>query len=429
VNATAAGLTPGRVPPDLARRLGVVEREASALGQRVWWAGGGVRDLLLDRLGAGSDLDLVLEADPLDLATSLRAALGGRLTEHPGFLTVTLEVSSGERIDLARARREIYPRPGALPIVEPAPLEQDLRRRDFTINALALPVGMAPESAIDPFGGRDDLGSGRLRVLHEESFRDDPTRILRGVRFEARFGFRFEASTEDLARVAIRSGALRTLSGDRLRRELDLAFEDWSRAGSVLRRLLDLGVAQALGTNGPEPEALDAIERAGELAGSLDWGGGSRAPSPWQVVRLPLLLGADRRHSGELFEKLVGPSERAGMEGIEARSSRAAELLGASGLRPSEVAVVLDALGPPELLWLAARLGESAAERIGRYLAQHRHLRLAIGGRELLDAGLREGPAVGRVLEATRRARIDGEIGADEELSFALGRARPAGRT
>lgn len=428
MNATAARLAPGRVPPDLARRLSVVEREAGALGQRVWWAGGGVRDLLLGRLGAGSDLDLVLEADPLELATSLRATLGGRLTEHPGFLTVTLEISSGERIDLARARRERYPRPGALPIVEPAPLEQDLRRRDFTINALALPVGMSPESAVDPFGGRDDLGSGRLRVLHEGSFRDDPTRILRGVRFEARFGFRFESGTEELAHAAIRSGALGTLSGDRLRRELDLVFEDWSRAGWVLRRLLDLGVTRALGASDPEPEALDAIERAGELAGALDWGRGSRAPSPWQVVRLPLLLGADRERSGELFEKLVGPSERAGLEGIEERSARAAELLGAPGLRPSEVAIALDALGPAELLWLAARLGTPAAERISGYLAQHRHLRLAIGGRDLLEAGLREGPAVGRALEATRRARIDGEIGADEELAFALGRARPAGK-
>src|SRR3989304_1183911 len=189
-------------------------------GLRLYLVGGAVRDLLLER--PSLDLDLVVEGDALALLPDL--GWQGRLRRFPPFGTAKL-MGEGWSLDLASARKESYPQPGALPRGGPGTLQDDLFRRAFAINALA--VDLSPPSLgglVDPFGGRQDLEKGLIHVLHERSFQDDATRILRAVKYAARFGFRLEARTRKL--ILRDKGYLETISGERLRREVVLILEE-----------------------------------------------------------------------------------------------------------------------------------------------------------------------------------------------------------
>ncbi|MFY9552480.1 MAG: tRNA nucleotidyltransferase, partial [Thermoanaerobaculia bacterium] len=183
----------------------------------MYLAGGVVRDLLLGR--PVKDLDLAVEGDAEAYSRSLAEALSASRRAHGRFGTATLELPSGDRLDVASTRRETYAGPGALPdVTSGGPIEEDLRRRDFTVNALALEVAPG-RRLVDPFGGRADLARGVIRFLHALSPQDDPTRALRAVRYANRLGFRIAPSARTAIRAAIASGAFRGVSGDRLRRE------------------------------------------------------------------------------------------------------------------------------------------------------------------------------------------------------------------
>ena len=215
----------------LDRLAPVLDAAAGAVraGERVYLVGGTVRDILL---GVPSlDVDVVVEGDAVAVAGRLAEALGGSLTAHGRFGTAVVDRGDGSHVDVVTARRETYPEPAALPVVEPGTIEDDLRRRDFTVNALA--ASLAPDgfgALVDPCGGRADLAAGTIRVLHERSFVDDPTRIVRAVRYESRFGFRMDAATETLARAAVDAGLLGLLTPTRLGDELvTLLAEDRDR--------------------------------------------------------------------------------------------------------------------------------------------------------------------------------------------------------
>src|SRR5215208_6470765 len=203
--------------------------------------GGAVRDLL--RGANGVDLDLAVEGSARSAARTLADRLGGQAREHDRFGTATVK-ADGLSFDLAGTRRERYERAGALPTVEPAPLAEDLGRRDFSINALA--VGLTGDDlghVYDPHGGLQDLDAGVVRILHGGSFIDDPTRLLRALRYEARLGFAMDADTEKRAREAIAAGAPATVSGTRIGDELlDLLAEE--KAAAAVRRLRELGLDQ-----------------------------------------------------------------------------------------------------------------------------------------------------------------------------------------
>ncbi len=205
--------------------LALIQKAGALAAERrlgIYLVGGVVRDILLGR--ANSDLDLVVEGDAIKLAESLAGELGGRLVVHRRFGTAKIRTRN-LTIDLAMARAETYARPGALPTVRPGSIQDDLARRDFTVNAMALRLD--PDSfgkLVDPFDGQKDLENKLIRVLHDRSFIDDATRMLRAVRYEQRFGFRLEASTEKLLRQNV--AMLRTISGDRIRHELELILKE-----------------------------------------------------------------------------------------------------------------------------------------------------------------------------------------------------------
>lgn len=377
--------------------------------RRVHVVGGAVRDLLLG--GTPLDLDLVVEGDAAEAALRLAEGLGGTLQLHDRFGTAT--VTAGERsYDLVRARAESYARPGALPDVRPGTLAEDLRRRDFTVNAIAVTL----DGHVDAVEhATEDLAARRLRVLHADSFRDDPTRLLRLVRYATRLRFEVEPETARLADAAIAAGALRTVTGTRI--------------GSELRLLLR------------EPAATAA------LAWVAGWGGGD-ALVPRLALDVALarrareLLAPDGRHDLLL---LAAASLRVGGAlpgwlgdlGFPARdrdtvvaAARGAARVGARlraaiGPRPSGIVAALRGAGP-ELAALAGAVGgPDAAAAVVRWRDELRHVRLEIDGGDLRGAGVPQGAAVGRGLAAALRAKLDGEAaGRDAELAVALAAAR-----
>ncbi len=503
---------PGRLRPELAARVAVVARLAAGMRMEAWLVGGTVRDLLLGR--GSPDLDFVVVGDGLGLAVAVHGELGGRLLRHPEFLTVDIIDAAGIHLDIATARQESYPEIAALPAVRPAAaIEEDLWRRDFAVNAIALRLtpgegsglsgagggeaggaigleapdgltGMADLAAggriADPTGGLRDVAAAALRVLHPRSFLDDPTRVLRGVRFEARLGFRMTPETEELAREAVAAGAFDRLSGGRLRHELELLLgaepapaaalaglerlQELGALGAVhprlaldaaaRRRLLDaaaehawyraFGASGAAGlrnvasaetaaaTAGGETEDAFTLAAAGRMQATvgpaaLGAGGSHRsrpAARPWLLLLMALAAGLDEVERGELGARLLlaGDALRL-LSGFGGRLAGALPRL-AAGALPHEVDAALAGLEEEELLLLAAASGTLARSWVRRYLTEMRPLALGIGGDELLAAGARRGPAIGRALRATRAARLDGEIGPGEELDYALSRLR-----
>lgn len=394
--------------------------EARRQGESLYWVGGGVRDLL--RGDPSDDLDLVMDAPRAtveNLGAHLAEKLGGHFDIHPQFLTCRIVVPGQGRVDVACARRESYPVPGGLPVVERATLLEDLRRRDFTINALALQLVPVPSAVpIDPHGGVEDLRAGTLRVLYAESLLDDPTRIVRGVAFEARFGMRFDAATETAARQAIESGALDATSGSRLWRDLAKGLSRPS-AAAFLSRLADLGVLRAISSKlGFPPVVAARLGRAWSFLGEL---AGKDARDKGPELALPLLgRELEPRERERVALRLALPKEaRRRLTRSPEQVDGACEALEGVARRSAAHAVLKD-LGLPELALVAAA-SDRAARWVREEVALLRPFRLRIDGETLRAAGAAESPELGRALERTRAARLDDEISVAQELEFALG--------
>ncbi|HKN94418.1 MAG TPA: hypothetical protein VJU60_08810 [Thermoleophilaceae bacterium] len=372
--------------------------------------GGAVRDLLLGRRTV--DLDVAIEGDARDVARTVAERLGGEAKEHERFGTAT--VRAGElTVDLATARRETYREPGALPDVQPAGLAEDLGRRDFTINAMAIDLNGDDIGALeDPRGGRADLDAGVIRVLHGESFVDDPTRLLRALRYEARFGFRMDEQTEHLAREAAAGAGFSTVSGARVRDELlDLLREH--EAPAAVERLRELGLDRALD---PSLEADPELVASTLLACAET--GADRA-----LAGLAALVSSAPEALRDWVEDLhIGRPQADAVLRAAAKGPQLASTL-QNELAPSAVHAVLSC-EPLEALAMALARGAPGGQVLS-YLADLRGVRLEISGHDLLEAGVPESPAIGRALEETLRRKLDGEVsGRDEELRVALAVAR-----
>ena len=397
------------------RRLPGAERLLPALAglPPAYLVGGAVRDLL--RGAESVDLDVAVEGDARSVARALAERLGGHAREYERFGTA--RVGADElSLDLATTRTETYPEPGALPAVRAASLAEDLRRRDFAINAMALGLtGDDLGHLYDPCGGLGDLDERVVRVLHERSFLDDPTRLLRAVRYEARLGFSMDPDTERLAREAGAGGALATVSGARIRDELmDLLRE--LEAPAAVERLRELELDRGLHPElDPDPE-LVASAALGALAIGADRG----------VAALAALIeGAPQELDLWLADlHLLAPERDAA-----ARAARVADRISMTlrerELPPSELRSLL-AAEPPEALALALALG-APSEPLLRWVTDLRGVRLEISGDDLRAAGIPEGPELGRALEETLNRKLDGLLsGRDAELETALLLAREA---
>ncbi len=401
--------------------------EAAAATGGVHLVGGAVRDLLLGR--APRELDVVVEGDVDALAARLAGGAEGAAAAvaHERFGTAT--VRAGDcRWDLAAARAESYSRPGALPDVRPAGIDADLSRRDVTVNALAL--DLATGELRTAAHARKDLAEGRLRVLHDASFVDDPTRLWRVARYGARLGFGLEEHTARLARAAVRAGALDTVSGARIGNELRLALAEPDPI-AALEAAAALGVAPWLEPDRALAERALALLPAGEgrrdllvLAAAL--------AAPADAALQP--AGEGRRDLLVLAAALAAPADAlladlqfSAAERAILRACAAAPALDDAPRAPSALARALRGQ-PVEAVALAGARGSGAAAA-RRWLEDLRHVGLQISGDDLRAAGVPEGADLGRRLQAVLDRRLDGELAADRDaqLAAALALAPPAG--
>jgi tRNA nucleotidyltransferase/poly(A) polymerase len=416
------------LPPELARRVDALAQAGDRLGLGVALVGGPVRDLLLGRKGV--DVDLIVEPragaedEPARRLAEAVLEAGEAIVAHARFGTVTLAGPAGA-IDLAVARAERYPAPGALPVVSPGTLEQDLARRDFGVNAMAIPLNAAARTGrgalVDPLGGRADLAARRLRVLHARSFHDDPTRAFRAARFAARLGFRLDGGSRRALAAALAAGAFGAVSGERFRAELAKLFAERD-PGRALAGLERWGVLAGLSRGlALAPEARRALSRLGPLLATGLADGAADALETGLCVWLAPLAPAVRRRALERLALRGRPAER--VQGFPALARRAGRGLLRARSRGAADAVLRE-LGREELLALAAGADAANRRRILRHAREDRVLRLPVDGSDLVALGL-AGPALGRMLAAIRRACLDGEVrDRTQALVFAQQRLR-----
>lgn len=414
----------GRVlPPAVGGLVAAVTAEAERRGVALWLVGGPVRDLLLRR--PLRDVDLLLEPHGEGGAEALAraAAPGARVVGHDRFGTVRL-ADGDAAIDLAVARREQYARPGALPAVEPGRVEDDLRRRDFTVNALALALTRAARrgrpALLDPGGAREDLEGRVLRAFHSRSFHDDPTRALRAARLAARLGFRLARGTRSALRDALRDGAFGAVSGERFRRELEKVFSD-ARLGldpaAALRLLDEWHVLGALEPGlGLAAEAAPALRRIGRAIAAPPWP--PQRTRPWVAGFAVWLAPADPTLRRRTLRRLAVRGEVAARITAlpRARTRWERELARARGR--GAIDATLAPIDDESLLALFGLAAPADRLRIARWASEDRGRRAPLTGADLVAAGL-AGPVVGAALARIRAAFLDGAV-REREAALAL---------
>ena len=384
--------------------LRALRRASQSQGIPVYLVGGTVRDILLDR--PLRDLDLAVEGDVPSvarLAGLVAAEIDGRLVVHRQFGTASI-TAPGAMIDLVTARRESYARPGVLPQVTPASIQEDLARRDFSINALALPLMEDHPVVMDLVGGLEDLRRGWVRTLHTQSFVDDPTRIFRAVRYEQRLSFRIEDGTLDRLRAAVAENSIAGLSADRVRHELQLILQE-DRPEAPLRRASELGALA-----GVHPDLID-LDPIGRLA-LLENGGETESRDLGELVWLAALTYPLGKAQGE------GLIQRLNMPGDWQRTVR-----GAIELRGTETILDREDLSGSDLFHLLERFPEDVLravslvsgsgkvkQRLDEYLNRLRHITGELDGGDLRAMGVPQGPEIGEILARLRDARLDGAV-------------------
>ncbi|MHB1281665.1 MAG: CCA tRNA nucleotidyltransferase [Acidithiobacillus sp.] len=394
----------------LLQRLHVIGRTAAALGTPAYLVGGCVRDFLQNR--PAPDIDLAIEGDVRAVAEACSTEPSGvQCTYHPHFGTAILQYPDGFQLDLARCRIEHYPAPAALPEVQPGDIQTDLIRRDFTINAMA--ISLDPEKFgdfLDPYGGRMDLQRRLLRVLHPLSFLDDPTRILRGLRFAVRFQLQLETGTRGLLEGALTQDIFARLSGARLWRELKYLLE-LSDLPAALEELDAWQLWPLLRPTRPELEALLAQIQRGQQ--EINWFH-YHFPDENLCDTAVLLTILWRDSPWAAAEKRLHYWPLAGgrhiLSDLHLLSEMPVALAKAS--HPSAVARLWESLSLPGILALLAEYPETGAitESGHYYLLKQRGLTSPLNGKDLQAMGLAPGPQLGKVLRRLHDARLDGEI-------------------
>jgi len=385
------------LPPEVLEVLKDVGERARRYGREVYLVGGVVRDLFLGR--ENLDLDVVIEGDAIGLTKELAEKYRVRMVSHIRFGTAKLRFNSFA-LDVATARTESYGHPGALPTVRPGTILEDLKRRDFSINAMAvcLTLGRFGE-LFDPLGGKEDLDRRLVRVLHERSFIDDATRILRGIRYEQRLDFRFEEGTERLLRRDVKM--LHTISGDRLRHELERTLEE-GEPEKAFRRAGELGVLR---------ELHPALKGDGWLVRMFRRArqGGTKPPAELYLCLLCYRL--TEREAEQFLEHLNFPARMTKAVLDTVRLRQKTDELSSEGVKPSVVYKLLHGYDSTAIRAnLLAAESPLVKRHLQLYLSKLRYVRTLLDGVDLAVLGVPMGPATGEALNALRAAKLDGEV-------------------
>jgi tRNA nucleotidyltransferase (CCA-adding enzyme) len=399
------------LPRQLLELVQDISVQAAKRGQRVYLVGGVVRDLLLGdpslRSGPRFDIDLVVEGDAVKLAQQVAEISQAKLLAHHRFGTAKLRYENFT-LDLATARKETYAKPGALPAVIPGTLKDDLVRRDFSINAMAISLAASDYGElIDPHHGKNDLEHRLIRILHPGSFSDDATRILRAVRYEQRLGFELETQTAQLLKRDI--PMLDTISGDRIRHELELIFKE-KQPELVIKRLAELGVL---------PRISPFLKGDGGIAEKFDRARRLKKPTQLPSLYFCLLIYSfSEKGIGQFLAQLNISAKLSRAMHDTLRLKTGLPLLDKPSLKPSDIYYLLREYEPVAIQANAIASESSTAQRnLQLFLTKLRYVRTALNGEELKRLGISAGPEMGKALQILHKAKLDGEVStkADEK--------------
>ncbi|MDL2313496.1 CBS domain-containing protein [Desulfovibrio sp. OttesenSCG-928-C14] len=413
-----------KLPDQYYKLLWRIGALADRMGVSAYAVGGFVRDILLDRVNL--DMDITVEGDGIAFAKKLSEELDGRFRAHPMFKTAlvifTDESGEEQRVDVATARLEYYEYPGALPTVELSSIKMDLSRRDFTINALAVTLNEAAfGQLVDPFGAQRDMRDKHIRVLHSLSFVEDPTRILRGIRFEMRFGFKIGPQTEKLLKNCLQLGLFRKLSGARIFNELKHIFDE-KEPLLCLKRMESFGILKQIHQLLPLNAGKEAM-----LAGTeevLSWYSLlylKQQPVKWIVYMLALCSNAKYLDMSDILNRFLLPDKQRN----EFMTLRESTRFAAKGLlawqksedkRPGELYNILIKIPLEGILHLMTMPSmQGLKKELANFLSRLWNMTIDVTGDDLLSLGLERGPQVGLILKGLFSAKADGQVNTREE--------------
>ncbi|MDK2835397.1 MAG: hypothetical protein PWP21_174 [Thermosediminibacterales bacterium] len=385
---------------------------ADRLGYKAYLVGGFVRDLLLELKSC--DIDIVIDGDCFEFGKILSEQLEGRFKKYERFLTGKIILSSGMSIDIATARTEYYKSPASLPIVERGNIKTDMFRRDFTINALAISLNKNDfGNIIDYFNGIKDLNKRILRVIHKNSFNDDPTRIFRGIRLKVRYGLSFEKKTNLLLKAAVENGVINKLSSDRLRNEIFLMLKEKHPEENIKELLLYKILDKLFPDNGIDSEIIEKIKSAKHLIKRIN-----RKKIVSDVNEntvLLLILFKNHNFIEQIVSRLNLPKKTAkDVMCLKEYKIILAELNKCN--RPSKIYELLNRYSNEFIVFLLiVSYNFTTAKNIIRYFKTAKDIRLNITGHTLTKMGIKPGPKFKMILNQVRKLKLDGKISTKEE--------------
>ncbi len=401
-----------KLPEEIRDLLCLVGDIAEKNHTPAYLVGGFVRDLLLGVTNL--DLDIVVEGDGIGFAGKLSRALKARLVSHGRFGTATVSPSGNLKIDVASARSEIYPHAGSLPVVSMGTLENDLARRDFTINAMAISLNRGNFAQIvDLFGGEKDLRNKKIRVLHKESFRDDPTRILRAVRFSSRYGFKIEAVTLDLLKEASAAGMLGEVNPQRLRDELVLILKEAEPLKEInsLKGLCGFDfISKGLKLKDETKALFTSVRR------QISWFNKNfplrRKLDKWLIYLFCLL---EPLPDGEIKRFCAGFALRKGEEkrilSFKGIGHKFIAELNRGSLKPAKIFAMLEPLSYEVIIMLKAKYPKPNINRhIEDFFEIYNGMRLFVSGHDLHGFGLKPGPVYQQIFSRVLEAKLNGRL-------------------
>ena len=402
------------ISPQICHLLQEIGRFGEETSRSVYVVGGFVRDLLIGR--ENLDIDIVVEGDAVDFAYQLVEAWGGQVQAHHQFKTATVTRLDGLKLDFVSARNETYPSPGALPSVEYGTIVEDLYRRDFSINALAMRLQSdAFGELVDCTEGLRDLRAGRIRVLHERSFIDDPTRIFRAIRYEARYRFQIVESDQRHMCDAINQGVLNLISGQRIRNEIDYILSEES-APQIVNRMDEFNLFGAIHPTWKITPNFDVFWRAAGQA--IEWVSTSLPKDPINTRTILWMTLLTDSESIEVISSRLGlENELCTKLNVQAHLDYALEMLSES-TKPSEVYQLLNSYPPEPLAFAMMRPNQPnwRAEKIRNYLTHLRSVRPLITGDDLIRRGLKPSQAFSDLLKKAFAAQLDGKASTKQEI-------------
>lgn len=393
-----------------------IAREADKHGVAVYLVGGAVRDILLRKKSL--DLDFVLEAEAIEFAKIFSSNIRADLITHPDFKTATLILKSGQRIDLSSARKEIYRKKGALPTVSRGSLQDDLFRRDFTVNAMAMKIAQSEfGELIDPFGGLTDLKKHKIRILHDKSFFDDPTRILRAIRYEQRLGFVLERHTFSRLNIAVNSNVLNEISNDRYINELRKIFNE-IQVEFILKRLKQLKVLARINHKlKVNYSALKAVRSNLIRNKSL---GNDIGSSAWFLSFMGMLEGNNQDLIKDVIGRFnFGKENKVSLLQLNETRMTLKKLSSVSS-KPSQTYSLLENI-TEEMFWYVwlRSSNKTVRKNMNRFLTD-REVKLSLNGEDIKRMGIKSGHQIGEIMDFVFKQKIDRRLNSrEEELEMA----------